>query len=85
MAPANAAIVSLAHSAIVRARAKLIATRISRRQTLADADALPGSDYEDNIQVVAAVATGLNGIVARDACGFSQAPVQVWSPTDLLQ
>jgi predicted nucleic acid-binding protein len=55
------------------------------RQALMDADALTGSDFEDNIQIAAAVATGLDAIVTRDQFGFSHAPIPVWSPSDLLQ
>lgn len=55
------------------------------RQTLLDADALAGSDFEDNIQIAAAVATGLDAIVTRDQSGFSHAPIPVWTPSDLLQ
>ena len=55
------------------------------RQALMDADALAGSDFEDNIQIAAAVATGLDAIVTRDQSGFSHAPIPVWSPSDLLQ
>jgi hypothetical protein len=55
------------------------------RQTLLDADALAGSDFEDNIQIAAAVAMGLDAIVTRDQSGFSHAPIPVWTPSDLLQ
>lgn len=51
------------------------------RQVLVDADALAGSDFEDNIQIAAAVATGLDAIVTRDPSGFSHAPIPVWSPS----
>lgn len=55
------------------------------RQILVDADALAGSDFEDNIQIAAAAAMRLDAIVTRDLSGFSHAPMPVWSPSDLLQ
>ncbi len=55
------------------------------RQALIDADALAGLDFEDNIQIAAAVATSLDAIVTRDLSGFSHAPLAVWSPSELLQ
>jgi predicted nucleic acid-binding protein len=55
------------------------------RQVLLDADALPGSDFEDNVQIAAAVASGLDAIVTRDPSGFAHSPLPVWSPAELLQ
>lgn len=46
------------------------------RQTLVNADALEGSDFEDNIQIAAAIAMGLDAIVTRDSAGFSHAPMR---------
>lgn len=54
------------------------------RQALMDADTLAGSDFEDNIQIAAAVAASLDAIITRDLSGFSQAPMPVWSPSELL-
>jgi predicted nucleic acid-binding protein len=53
-------------------------------QTVVAADALPGADFEDNIQISAAVRTGLDAIVTRDPAGFAASPIPVLSPTDLL-
>ncbi len=55
------------------------------RQTLIDADAYPGPDFEDNIQIAAAVAAGLDAIATRDPSGFSQSPVTILSPVKLSQ
>ena len=55
------------------------------RQILLDADALPGNDFEDNIQIAAAVTAGVNGIVTRDPKGFTHCPMPVWSPAELLE
>ena len=51
-------------------------------QTLSDADALPGADFEDNIQIAAAVESGIDVIVTRDPSGFTASPVTVLSPSD---
>ena len=47
------------------------------RQALMDADTLAGSDFEDNLQIAAAVAASLDAIVTRDVSGFSHAPLPV--------
>lgn len=54
-------------------------------QTLIDADAFPGADFEDNIQIAAAVQAGLDAIVTRDPVGFAGSPLTIYSPSDLLQ
>ncbi len=53
------------------------------RQVLVDADVLGDSDFEDNIQIAAAVAVALDAVVTRDPSGFSHAPIAVWSPSIL--
>lgn len=55
------------------------------RQALLNADALPGSDFEDNFQIAAAVAAVIDGIVTRDPSDFRHSPIPVWSPSELLQ
>jgi predicted nucleic acid-binding protein len=55
------------------------------RQTLIDADALAGKDFEDDLQIAAAVAATVDAVVTRDASGFSHSPIPVWTPTELLQ
>ena len=52
--------------------------------TMVAADALPGADFEDNIQISAAVCRGLDAIVTRDPAGFAASPIPVLSPSDLL-
>ena len=54
------------------------------RQTLIDADSYPGTDFEDNIQVAAAVAARLDAVVTRDPSGFSHGPVPIQSPAEFL-
>jgi predicted nucleic acid-binding protein len=41
-------------------------------------------DFEDALQVVCDVREGLDAIVTRDLGGFPNAPLPVWSPTDLV-
>jgi PIN domain len=55
------------------------------RQTLLDADVLPGNDFEDNILIAAAVTASLDGIVTRNKADFSHAPIPVWEPAELLK
>jgi predicted nucleic acid-binding protein len=56
------------------------------QQTLAAADALPGVDLEDNIQLAAAAQGRLDAFVTRDV-GISRVatPVTIWTPDELLQ
>jgi predicted nucleic acid-binding protein len=55
------------------------------KQTLLDADALPGIDFEDNILIAAAVAASLDAIVTRNLADFSHSPIPVWDPGELLK
>jgi predicted nucleic acid-binding protein len=51
---------------------------------LRQADALAGTDFEDNVQLAAAIAFQLDAIVTRDPRGFAGAAVAVLSPAQLL-
>jgi predicted nucleic acid-binding protein len=55
------------------------------RSTILQADALPGSDFEDNIQIAAATNALLTAIISRDPNGFAASPIPVWSPAELLK
>jgi predicted nucleic acid-binding protein len=55
------------------------------KQTLLDADALAGNDFEDNILIAAAVTASLDAIVTRNKADFSHSPITVWEPTELLK
>lgn len=55
------------------------------KQTLLDADALSGNDFEDNILIAAAVSAALDAIVTRNVADFSHSPIPVWTPVELLQ
>ena len=54
------------------------------RRTVETALALPGSDFEDNIQIAVALQANADGIVTRDPAGFSASPIAVFTPTALL-
>ena len=41
-------------------------------------------DFEDHLQIVSAVAAGLDAIVTRDPKGFAGSPIPVLSPVELL-
>ena len=55
------------------------------KQTLLDADALPGNDFEDNILIAASVTAALDAIVTRNPTDFSHSSIPVWSPAELLK
>jgi predicted nucleic acid-binding protein len=55
------------------------------KQTLLDADVLPGNDFEDNILIAAAVTASLDAIVTRNVADFWHSPIPVWDPAGLLR
>lgn len=54
------------------------------RLALELAGTLPGSDFEDNLQIACATLAGLDAIVTRDPKGFAASPVTVYSSKELL-
>jgi hypothetical protein len=54
------------------------------RDELQKADAMSGSDLEDNVSLACAMAAGLDAIVTRDPRGFAGSPIPVLSPAELL-
>ncbi len=52
-------------------------------QALEQAEALPGSDFEDNLQIACASIAGL-AILTRDKSGFQIAAMPVLTPAELL-
>jgi predicted nucleic acid-binding protein len=54
------------------------------RRTLEAAVVLSGTDFEDSIQIAAALQANLDGIVTRDAAGFAASPIPVFTPAELL-
>ena len=55
------------------------------KQSLLDADAMPGSDFEDNIIIAAASAALVDAIVTRNPRDFAHSPIPVWEPDELLR
>jgi predicted nucleic acid-binding protein len=53
------------------------------RTTLENARTLPGSDFEDNLQIACAIQIGADAIVTRDPKGFGGSPIPLLSPADL--
>jgi predicted nucleic acid-binding protein len=54
------------------------------RRTLERALSMPGSDVEDDVQIVCALATGVDASVTRDPQGFRAAPVPVLMPMEAV-
>lgn len=55
------------------------------RRTLEAALLLPGSDFEDKIQIAAAIEGSLDGVITRDPRGFAACPMLIFSPPELLK
>jgi hypothetical protein len=54
------------------------------RTALEMATTLPGSDFEDNLQIACAVQACLDAIVTRNPQDFAGSPVPVLTPAELL-
>lgn len=54
------------------------------RTVLEAALALPGPDFEDNVQIACAQLAGLDLIVTRDTTGFHHAPMPAVEPTAVV-
>ncbi len=54
------------------------------RATLERAAALPGADFEDNVQLACALIAGLDAVVTRNDKDFSAAPIAVLTPAALI-
>ena len=55
------------------------------KQAMLDADAMPGSDFEDNLLIAAAVSSSLDAIVPRNPADFSHSLIPVWTPEELVK
>ena len=55
------------------------------RSTLERAQALSGSDFEDNVQIACAELNGLDAIVTRNPADFEGSPIAIWSPAECLK
>lgn len=54
------------------------------RETAEAALALPGNDFEDNVQIVCAQTAGLELIVTRNTADFAQSPVPAVEPAQVV-
>lgn len=55
------------------------------RSTLERAQALSGSDFEDNVQIACAELNRLDAIVTRIPSDFEGSPIAIWSPAECLR
>jgi predicted nucleic acid-binding protein len=54
------------------------------RSTAELACTLQGPDFEDNLQVAAAVEGGLDAIITRDPAGYPNSPLPIYAPAQAL-
>ena len=54
------------------------------RMTIEQATALPGDDFEDNVQPACAIIAGLDAVVTRNDRDFSASPIPILAPAALL-
>lgn len=52
--------------------------------TLLAAQALAGSDFEDDLQIASAAQAGVDAIVTRDLRGFAASQIPVLTPTEVV-
>ncbi len=71
-----------ARTAIADCLATLHVAPVDRAALLA-AQAMPGSDFEDNLQIACAIHSGMDLIVTRDPRGFAHSPLPICTPADL--
>ncbi len=55
------------------------------RECILAARRMPGDDFEDNLQVACAITDFMQGIVTRNPRDFANAPIRVYTPTELLE
>jgi predicted nucleic acid-binding protein len=54
-------------------------------QTVDTALELPGSDFEDNVQIACALRAGIETIITRDSTGFQAAEMSILSPDEFVE
>jgi predicted nucleic acid-binding protein len=54
------------------------------REELVLARTFQGNDFEDNLQIACAVASGLEAIITRDLVDFGHSPIAVMTPREWL-
>ncbi len=69
---------------IVRACLDTLQIVGATRELLDAAERRSGDDFEDNLQVECAIATGLEAIITRDPSGFDASPIPAVTPSQLL-
>jgi predicted nucleic acid-binding protein len=72
-----------AQTAVQHCLATLSVAPVDQSALLA-ALAMPGPDFEDNLQIAFAVQAGADAIVTRDSRGFAHSPLPVLTPADLV-
>ncbi len=75
--------VGTARTAVADCLATLHVAPVDQTALLA-AQAMPGSDFEDNLQIACAIQTGVDLIITRDPRGFPHSPLPVSTPADLV-
>ena len=55
------------------------------RECVSAARRMPAGDFEDNLQVACAITDFMQGIVTRNPREFINAPIQVYTPAELLE
>lgn len=55
------------------------------RENIIAAARMNGPDFEDSLQITAAVTDFLEGIVTRDPRGFAKSPIKIYSPSELIK
>jgi predicted nucleic acid-binding protein len=55
------------------------------RHILESAAALPGNDFEDNVQIACAATARVDAIVTRDPSGFRQPAIPALTPAEALE
>ncbi len=73
--------IAQAHAAVLRCLAQFGIITVNRA-LLTAAAAMPGSDFEDNVQIACATRERLDLIVTRDPDGFRDAPIPAVEPAE---
>ncbi|MDZ4720116.1 MAG: hypothetical protein SH847_16820 [Roseiflexaceae bacterium] len=58
---------------------------LARDPFAADAQAMSMPDFEDAVQLAAAMASGLDAIVTRNGDDYTLAPIPILTPTEFLR
>ena len=72
-------------SSLLRENPAAVESMFVDRAVLERAQALSGSDYEDNVQIACAEFNELDAIVTRNPSDYEGSPIVVWSPAECLK